>query len=259
MPASGGGPGWQLACARFENGEVRARARDHARARQRRARAQDPRRALHRLGDPRARRARARQARRGRRLHPPLRTSSPRSSTACACRRCSRCAAGRPCCWRQASRSRRRASPSRRRPRPTRSARGWSRRSRAASPGSALVAAGERAPRDRDAARAPSPSSTAAARCACATRCAASCASSARAPRSAVRLRRATPASPALTKRELEIADLVTDRKTNREIAGELFLSDKTVESHLRNIFAKLGVSSRVEVARAVEREREVA
>ena len=48
---------------------------------------------------------------------------------------------------------------------------------------------------------------------------------------------------------------LVTDRKTNKEIAAELFLSGKTVESHLRNIFAKLGASSRVDVARAVERE----
>ena len=64
---------------------------------------------------------------------------------------------------------------------------------------------------------------------------------------------------PSLTKRELEIAELVTDRKTNREIAGELYLSDKTIESHLRNIFVKLGVSSRVEVARAIEREREAA
>jgi len=63
----------------------------------------------------------------------------------------------------------------------------------------------------------------------------------------------------ALTKRELEIAGLVTDRKTNREIAAGLFLSDKTVESHLRNIFVKLGVSSRVDVARAVERERAAA
>ena len=57
-----------------------------------------------------------------------------------------------------------------------------------------------------------------------------------------------------LSRREREIADLVTDRKTNREVAAELFLSEKTVESHLRNIFAKLGASSRVEVARAVER-----
>jgi DNA-binding CsgD family transcriptional regulator len=60
----------------------------------------------------------------------------------------------------------------------------------------------------------------------------------------------------ALTGREREIAELVTDRRTNREIAAELFLSAKTVESHLRNVFAKLGASSRVEVARIVERER---
>jgi len=59
-----------------------------------------------------------------------------------------------------------------------------------------------------------------------------------------------------LTKRELEIATLATDRKTNREIAAALFLSGKTVESHMRNIFNKLGVSSRVEVARAVEHDR---
>jgi len=62
----------------------------------------------------------------------------------------------------------------------------------------------------------------------------------------------------ALTKRELQIAGLVTDRLTNREIAAALFLSDKTVESHIRNIFHKLGVASRVDVARAVEHERRV-
>lgn len=63
----------------------------------------------------------------------------------------------------------------------------------------------------------------------------------------------------ALTGRELEVADLVLDRRTNREIAAELFLSIKTVETHLRNIFNKLGVSSRVEVARTIARAREVA
>ena len=59
-----------------------------------------------------------------------------------------------------------------------------------------------------------------------------------------------------LTKREREIAALVTDRMTNKEIAAELFLSEKTIESHLRNIFFKLGASSRVDVARAFEREQ---
>jgi DNA-binding NarL/FixJ family response regulator len=57
-----------------------------------------------------------------------------------------------------------------------------------------------------------------------------------------------------LTERELQVARLVVDRKTNPEIASELFLSKKTVEHHLRHIFRKLNVSSRVELARAVER-----
>ncbi|HET6869325.1 MAG TPA: AAA family ATPase [Solirubrobacteraceae bacterium] len=58
----------------------------------------------------------------------------------------------------------------------------------------------------------------------------------------------------ALTQRELEIARRIVDRRTNRQIAEELFLSRKTVETHIRNIFAKLGADSRVEVARMVER-----
>ena len=57
-----------------------------------------------------------------------------------------------------------------------------------------------------------------------------------------------------LTQRELQVAQLVVDRRTNAEIAAELFLSTKTIESHMRNIFVKLGVSSRVELARTVER-----
>ena len=56
-----------------------------------------------------------------------------------------------------------------------------------------------------------------------------------------------------LTQRELELARLVVDRKTNPEIAATLFLSQKTVETHLRNMFRKLSVTSRVELARAVE------
>ena len=56
-----------------------------------------------------------------------------------------------------------------------------------------------------------------------------------------------------LTERELQVARLVVDRKTNPEIAAELFLSQKTVETHLRNIFRKIDVSTRVELARAVE------
>jgi DNA-binding CsgD family transcriptional regulator len=52
-----------------------------------------------------------------------------------------------------------------------------------------------------------------------------------------------------LTGRELEIAELIGTHATNRQIATELFLSLKTVETHIRNIFNKLGVTSRGEIA----------
>jgi DNA-binding NarL/FixJ family response regulator len=58
----------------------------------------------------------------------------------------------------------------------------------------------------------------------------------------------------ALTERERQIARLVTDRHTNAEIAAELYLSTKTVEAHIRSLFHKLAVTSRVEIARAIER-----
>jgi len=48
-----------------------------------------------------------------------------------------------------------------------------------------------------------------------------------------------------LSARELEVLRLVAAGETNREIAGELYLSEKTVERHLSNIFGKLGLSSR--------------
>jgi ATP/maltotriose-dependent transcriptional regulator MalT len=52
-----------------------------------------------------------------------------------------------------------------------------------------------------------------------------------------------------LSQRELEIAELVAQGCTNRQIAGQLFMSPKTVEAHLSRIFTKLGVTSRTGVA----------
>jgi DNA-binding NarL/FixJ family response regulator len=72
--------------------------------------------------------------------------------------------------------------------------------------------------------------------------------------------RRTQPGKPdasgleSLTERELQIARLVVDRKTNPQIAAELYLSKKTVETHLRHIFEKMDTPSRVALARAVER-----
>jgi len=62
------------------------------------------------------------------------------------------------------------------------------------------------------------------------------------------------PLAP-LTAREREIAELVAAGRTNREVAAQLVLSARTVEAHLRNIYGKLGVRSRVELARAVQRD----
>jgi DNA-binding NarL/FixJ family response regulator len=55
---------------------------------------------------------------------------------------------------------------------------------------------------------------------------------------------------PGLTRRELEVLRLVADGQTNREIAGRLFLSTRTVDMHVRNILAKLGCRSRAEATR---------
>ncbi|HEY7042781.1 MAG TPA: response regulator transcription factor, partial [Nocardioidaceae bacterium] len=48
-----------------------------------------------------------------------------------------------------------------------------------------------------------------------------------------------------LTERELDVLILLARGKTNRVIAQELFISEKTVASHVGHIFTKLGVSSR--------------
>jgi ATP/maltotriose-dependent transcriptional regulator MalT len=55
----------------------------------------------------------------------------------------------------------------------------------------------------------------------------------------------ATQRSHPLTERELQVLRLVAAGKTNKAIAAELFLSDKTIERHLSNIFSKLDVRSR--------------
>ena len=58
------------------------------------------------------------------------------------------------------------------------------------------------------------------------------------------------PASGALTPVEQRVVELVTAGRTNREVAAALFLSTRTVEGHLSRVYGKLGVRSRVELAR---------
>ena len=59
----------------------------------------------------------------------------------------------------------------------------------------------------------------------------------------------------ALTQRELEVVRLVVDGRSNDEIAAHLGIASKTVESHLRRIFERLGVASRTELATRALRE----
>ena len=57
-----------------------------------------------------------------------------------------------------------------------------------------------------------------------------------------------------LTPRELQVLGLVAAGRTNREIAGELFVTEKTAGAHVSNILGKLGVRGRVEAATAAHR-----
>jgi DNA-binding NarL/FixJ family response regulator len=77
------------------------------------------------------------------------------------------------------------------------------------------------------------------------------------------RIRRAprVPSTPAtgwggLTPAERSVADLVAEGLTNRQIAQRLYLSHRTVQSHVAKVLAKLGLQNRAEVAReAVRRD----
>ncbi|KOU67882.1 LuxR family transcriptional regulator [Streptomyces sp. XY58] len=80
---------------------------------------------------------------------------------------------------------------------------------------------------------------------------------SALAPAVALRLmdRMRTPAE-ALTKRELEVLQLVADGLSNQQISKRLFLSQATVKSHLVHVYAKLGVESRTAAVAAAATRR---
>jgi DNA-binding NarL/FixJ family response regulator len=59
------------------------------------------------------------------------------------------------------------------------------------------------------------------------------------------------PALRDLTAQECQVARVVAEGATNREAAAALFLSPKTIDFHLRNIYRKLALRSRSELARA--------
>ena len=74
------------------------------------------------------------------------------------------------------------------------------------------------------------------------------------------RLRRRAPGAPEeLTTQERVIAELVAAGASNKDVAGAVFLSAKTVEAHLTRIYRKLGVNSRTQLGRRLDEERSAA
>ena len=71
----------------------------------------------------------------------------------------------------------------------------------------------------------------------------------------AAKLRRASP--PALSRREDEVAKLVADGLTNRQIATRLVISERTAETHVQHILTKLGFTTRSQIAAWSVRSRE--
>ena len=52
-----------------------------------------------------------------------------------------------------------------------------------------------------------------------------------------------------LTPQELQIVRFVAEGLSNKEVAAQLYLSPRTIDYHLRNVFAKLGITSRTQLA----------
>lgn len=56
-----------------------------------------------------------------------------------------------------------------------------------------------------------------------------------------------SPKKSLLTRRESEVLQMLIVGKSNKEIANEIYICEKTVEFHLTNIYSKIGVRTRIE------------
>ena len=75
-----------------------------------------------------------------------------------------------------------------------------------------------------------------------------------RATGESVRSRAGESVLTSLTAQELQVARLVSEGMTNRDVAAQLFISPRTVDHHLRGVYRKLGISTRTELANVLPR-----